>query len=162
MEISDGISTHTKLVGSLRLVLADDSNQNHVYTVPGCVYDPDSPLNISGVPTLGKFFKDSANLNDEFGEDGTTVKSGATKSHLIWDHGKHERHFLHGSSNLPELCLYVGNGYFNAFCTHVHRLLSDKVHYAFSSAYSIQPTPTVELTPQSNVIPYKEGDLDEH
>ena len=34
METADGISTYTKLVVSLRLVLTDDSNRNHVYTIP--------------------------------------------------------------------------------------------------------------------------------
>ena len=162
METADGIGIHSKLVGAQHLVLTDDSNKNHIYTIPGCVYNPDSPLNILGVPTLGKFFKDSASLSNELGEDGTTVKSRATKSHLIWDQGKQERHFLHGPSNLPELCLYVGDGYFNALCTLVYGLLSGKVCYALSSAYSIQPTPTVKRAPQSNLIPYEEGDLDEH
>ena len=142
METAGGISTHTKSVGSLHLVLTEDINQNHVYTIPGCVYDPDSPLHILRVSTLGKLFKDSTNPNNKLGED--TVKSRAIKSHLIWDHSKHERHFLHRSSNLPDLYVYVGNEYFNAFCTRVHRLLSDKVHYAFFSAFSIQPTPTIE------------------
>ena len=44
----------------------------------------------------------------------------------------------------------------------MHRLLSDKVHSMFSSAYSIQPTPPVESTAKSNLIPYEEGDLDKH
>ena len=162
METAESISTHTKLVGLLRLVLTDNSNRNHLYIIPRCVYDPDIPLNILGVPTLDKFSKDSVNPNDELGEDGTTVKSGATKSHLIWDHGKHERHFLHGSRNFPELCLYVDNPYFKICCTCVHKLLSEKVHHAFSSEYSIPPTPTVERTTKHNVIPYTEGDLDDH
>ena len=105
--------------------------------VPGCVYDPDTPLNILGVPALGLFFGDSADDSGMLAADGTTIKSGASKSHFIWDHGKHERHFLHGLSQMPELFLYVGNGYFNAFCTHVDKMLSDKVYYAFSYAYSI-------------------------
>ena len=73
-----------------------------------------------GVLTLGKFVKDSADPNGEFGDDGTPVTYGAAKSHLVWDHVKHKRHLLNDSS-------------FNAFCTHGHSLLSDKVHYAFSS-----------------------------
>ena len=51
--------------------------------------------------------------------DGTNIKSGATKSHLVWDHGKHERHFLHGSSQMPELFFYVCNGYILIHSVHV-------------------------------------------
>ena len=93
--------------------------------------------------------------------DGTNINSGATKSHFIWDHGKHERHFLHGSSRMPELFLYVFNGYFNAFCKRVHKLLSDKVYYAFSSAYSIQPTPTAQEPSNPHLISYEDGELEE-
>ena len=144
METSEGVSTETKLVGPIRLVLTYNSNQNHVYIVPGCVYDPDTPLNILRVPALGSLFGDSADASNMLAADGTNIKSGATKSHFVWDHGKHERNFLHGSNKMPELFLYVDNGYFNAFCTRVHKMLSDKVHYAFSSEYPIQQTPTAQ------------------
>ena len=128
METSEGVSTKTKLFGPIRLVLTDNSNQNHVYIVPGCVYDPDTPLDILGVPALGSFFGDSADASDMLAANGTNIKSGATKSHFVWDHGKQEQHFLHGSSQIPELFIFVGNGYFIAFCTFVHKMLSDKVH----------------------------------
>ena len=98
LETADGVTTKRQLVGTLRLVLTDDSNTNHTYDVPGCVLDPHTPLNILGVPALGTFFKDHANANNPYEDDGTTIKSGATKSHFVWDHGKHERHFMHGSS----------------------------------------------------------------
>ena len=99
------------------------------------MFDPAKPINILGVPALGMLFGDNANTGSHYDEDGTTIKSSGTRSHFIWDHGKHERHFMHGSSLMPELHLYVGHGYFNAFCTRIHKLLIDKVHYAFSSAY---------------------------
>ena len=103
------MSVSTKLVGVIRLVLTDDSNKHHIYDVPGFVYDPDIPLNILGVPCLGKYFDDGADIRNPLDEDGTTVKYGSTKSHFVWDHGKHERHFIHDSSHLPELILYVGH-----------------------------------------------------
>ena len=103
------------------------------------MFDPATPINIVGFPALGMFFGDNDNASSPYDEDGTTIKSGATRSHFIWDHGKHERHFMHVSSLMPELNLYVGHGYFNVFCTRIHKLLRDKVHYAFSSAYSIDP-----------------------
>ena len=60
---------------------------------------------------------------------------------------------------MTELHLYVGHGYFNAFCTCIHKLLRDKVHYAFSSAYSIDPSAAIT---EPHVIPkelgYIEGD----
>ena len=161
LETAKGISTDSKLVGSICLVLTDNSNQNHVYIVPGCVYDPGSLLNIMGLPALVTFFGDSADASNMLASDDTTIKSGATKSHLVWDHGKHERHFLHGSSLMPELFLYVGNGYFSVFCTRVHKMLSDKVHYAFSSAYSIQPTPTAQEFSNPNLISYEDGEMDD-
>ena len=83
METAEGISEETKLVGSLRLVLTDDCNVNHTYIVPECVYDPDTPLNILGVPALGKYFGDNADASDMLASDGTSIKSGASKSHFI-------------------------------------------------------------------------------
>ena len=121
----------------MRRVLTDNANVNHTYEVPGCVFDPDSPINIIGVPYLGKFFGDQSDALHEMG--GTAVCSGSTKSHFIWDHGKHERHFMHGESQLPELYLYVGTGYFEAFTTRIQKYFGDKVHYAFSSAFSLEP-----------------------
>ena len=157
METAEGVSTKTKLVGPIRLVLTDHSNQNQVYIVLGCVYHPDTPLNILGVPALGSFFGDSADASDMLASDGTNINSGATKSHFIWDHGKHNRNFLHVSIQIPELFLYVGNGYFKALCTRVHKILSDKVYYAFSSAYSIQPTPTAQEPSNPHIISYEDG-----
>ena len=89
LETSEGMSVSTKLVGVLCLVLTDDSNKHHIYDVPGCVYEPKSPLNILGVPCLVKYFDDGADIRNPLDEDGTTVKSGSTKSHFVWDHGKH-------------------------------------------------------------------------
>ena len=160
METAEGVSTERKLVGPISLVLTDNSNQNHVYIVPGCVYDPDTPLNILGVPALGSLFGDSADARDMLAADCTNIKSGAPKSHFVWDHCKHERHFLHGSSQIPELFLYVGNGYFNVFCTRVHKMLSDKLYYAFSSAYSIQPTPIAQKPSNPHLISYEDGELE--
>ena len=62
---------------------------------------------------------------------------------------------------MPELFLYVGNGYFNAFCTRVHKVLSDKISYAFSSAYSIKPTPKAQENPSPNLIEYEDGKIEE-
>ena len=116
LETAEGTSTKTHLAGSLRLVLTDDFNEHHSYVVPNCVFDPDTPMNILGIPALGAFFNDSATADSPHDKDGTTITSGASRSLLVWDHGKHERHFMHSSSRMPELHLYVGHGYFDAFC----------------------------------------------
>jgi hypothetical protein len=50
-----------------------------------------------------------------------------------------ERHFNHLNSNLPELLLCSGTGYFQAFCTRVSHFYNNAVAYAFSSAYTIAP-----------------------
>ena len=42
----------------------------------------------------------------------------------------------------------------------VHKLLGDKVHYAFSSAYSTAPENVAQTTPDPHFIPYENGDLD--
>ena len=88
---------------------------------------------------------------------GTQFYGGAARSHFIWDHGNHERHFMHGSSLMPELHLYVGHGYFNSFCTRIHQILREKVHYVLSSAYSIDPSAATTVT---HVIPAKLGDIE--
>ena len=123
----------------------------------GCVFDPATPISILGVPALGTFFDDNANAGSPYDEDGTTMKSGATRTHFIWDHSKHEQHFMHGSSLMPELHLYVGHGYFNTFCTRIDKLLRDKVHYAFLSAHLIDPS---AATTEPHVIPEKPGDIE--
>ena len=90
LETAEGKSVSTKLVGVLRLVLTDDSNKHRTYEIPDCVYDPQSPINILSIPCLGKFFKDGADIQNLLDKDGTTVKSGSTKSHFVWDHSKNE------------------------------------------------------------------------
>ena len=121
------------------------------------MFDPATPINILGVPALGTFFGDNTNAGSPYDEDGTTIKPGATRSHFIWDHGKHKWNFMNGSSLIPELHLYVGHGYFNAFFTCIQKLLRDKVHYAFSSAYSIDPS---AATTEPHVIPAKPEDIE--
>ena len=101
LETAEGMSMSTKLVCVIRLVLTDKSTKQHTYDINGCVYDPESPLNILGVPCLGKYFDNGGDIRNLLNEDGTTVKSGSTKSHFGWDHGKHEGHFIHGSIRFP-------------------------------------------------------------
>ena len=72
-------------------------------------------------------------------DDGTWIPTRANRSHFSWDHGKHEKHFQHGESLLPELWLYRGTSYFKVFCMRMKGYLDDTVHYAFSSVFTISP-----------------------
>ena len=100
LETAEGTSASTKLVDIIRLVLTDDKNEHHTYNISGCIYDPDSPINILGIPALGNFFNDGANINKPLDDGGTTIKSGATKSHFVRDHGRRKRHFMLGASHM--------------------------------------------------------------
>ena len=65
-ETANGTETKIKKVGTLHLQLTDDRGVNHIYDVPGVVYDPDSPYSLLGIPFLSKFFaKDGEFLDDE-------------------------------------------------------------------------------------------------
>ena len=46
LETADEVSTKTQLVGICRLVLTENTNINQTYDVPGCVFYPDTPINI--------------------------------------------------------------------------------------------------------------------
>jgi hypothetical protein len=77
------------------------------------------------------------------------IKSASTTSLFQWDHGKHQRHFKHGSTYLPELLTNKGETYFTAFCTRISKFVDDKINYAFSLAFTTSPNGI----PQPHVIP---------
>ena len=79
----------------MKLILTDDANKHHSYIIIRCVFDPNNPVNILGAPDIGTFFGDNADATNPLAEYGTTIKSGSTKSHFIWDHGRHGGHFMH-------------------------------------------------------------------
>ena len=49
------MTTTTKLVGSMKLILTDNANKYHLYIINHCVFDPNTPVNILVVPALGPF-----------------------------------------------------------------------------------------------------------
>ena len=57
-----------------------------------------------GIPELGRFFGRQEGVPDN-DEDGTWIKSSATKSVFTWDNGTHTRTFYHSERRLPELVL---------------------------------------------------------
>ena len=112
---AEGKTTTIKKVGTICLVLKDDAGINWSYDIPDVVYDPESPYSLLGIPFLGRYFAKNDEAN-EFDND-TWIRSASTNSLFQWDHGKHQRHFAHGSCHLPELLTNEGETYFTAFCT---------------------------------------------
>jgi len=164
VETASGLETKLNHVGILRLELEDDNGTKHSYDVPGVVYDPDSPYCLLGIPFLSEFFA-KKNGDERFDEE-TWILTRATHSHFKWDHGKHERHFRHGQSLLPELWLYQGTSYWKSFCTRIKGVLNDNISYAFSSAFSIEPgheKDALSTTPvvSQDDISVNEGDEEE-
>ena len=138
------VTTHSgndqrqRYVGTFLLQLPDDDGVVHTYKVPDSIYDPHTSYNIIGVSRLSTFFGDVVPGNNPRDLDGTRVMTGGARSHMVWDHGKHELHWMH-KSGLPVLPLYKGTSYFSAFCTRMSKAYDDCINYAFSSSYSISP-----------------------
>jgi hypothetical protein len=99
--IAYGKTTTKKLVGTIHLVLKDDEGKPWSYDIPDVVYDPESPCILLGIPFLSKYFA----RNDEASEFDVQIwiQSALTSSSFQWDHGKHQWHFKHGYTYLPEL-----------------------------------------------------------
>lgn len=53
---AEGEKEHTKMVGTLRVTVHDNSGTPFTYDIPGVVYDKDSPHSLLGVPFLAKYF----------------------------------------------------------------------------------------------------------
>ena len=63
----------------MKLIPTENANKYHLYIIPRCVFDPKRPVNILGVPDLGKFFGDNADATDPLAEDFTAIKSSSKK-----------------------------------------------------------------------------------
>jgi hypothetical protein len=114
-----GRTTTMKLVGSICLVLKDDEGKTWSYDIPDVVYDPEQPCSLIGIPFLGKYFARNDEAN-EFNEQ-TCIQSASTSSLSQWDHGKHQWHFDHVNTYLPELLTNKGETYFTAFYTCISK-----------------------------------------
>ncbi len=141
-----------KLVGTIRLVLKDGKGKTWSYDIPDVVYDPESPYSLLGIPFLGKYFARNYEAN-EFDEQ-TWIQSALTSSFFQWDHGKHQRHFKHGNTFLPEFLTNEGETYSTAFCTCISKFVDDKINYVFSWAFTTSP----DGIPQSHIIPNDDDD----
>jgi hypothetical protein len=145
-----GRTTTVKLVGTIRLVLKDDEGKTWSHDISDVVYDPESPYSILDIPFLGKYFARNNEAN-KFDEQ-TWIQSALTASLFKWDHGKHQRHFKHGNTHLPELFTNEDEVYFTAFCTHISKFVDDKINNAFSLALttSSDGIPQPHLTPNDD------------
>ncbi len=142
-----------KLVGTTCLVLKDDAGKTWLYDIPDVVYDPELPYSLLGIPFLGKYFDRNDEAN-KFNKQ-TWIQSALTSSPFQWDHGKHQRHFKHGNTYLPESLTNEGETYFAAFCTLcISKFVNDKINYAFSLAFTTSP----DGIPQPHVIPNDDDD----
>ena len=72
-----------RYLGTMRLILTDDSNVDHSYEIPNCIYDPNSPVNIDGIPVLEKYFNNAAEGPDAVAEDdGSTILYSGRRYHF--------------------------------------------------------------------------------
>ena len=83
-------------------------------------------------------------------DNGTTILSSDKRFQFSWDHGKHHYCLTHLDSILPSFSLFRGTGCFSAFCLQVESIYSDRVRFAFSSAYSLKPSNNVVSDDESN------------
>ncbi len=133
LENTKGLMVTTKLVGTMCLILVDNGNRHHKYEIPGCVFDPGSLLSILGVPFLCAYFWDGADDEDLYTNNRTNICSGSTKLHVMWNKYKHKYLFMHDATQLPELHLYIGRGYFSPSMTQIEKYFGDKLYYALNS-----------------------------
>ena len=150
-----GTTSKPKYIGTFCCELENNARVRHKYLIPDALFDPNLVYNLIGVPFLGNFF---GQLDDPptCDNSGPYVTSSANKSHLVWNHGKHEQHWHHGPSKLPKIYLYQGNPYFNVFCSCIRTSFKDHIHFAFSSAIS-----TPSETPELYIIPNDDSEIDQ-
>jgi hypothetical protein len=65
-----------KQVGTICLILKDDTGKTWSYDIPDVVYDAESPYSLLGIPFLGKYFARNDNAN-EF-DKTTWIQSAST------------------------------------------------------------------------------------
>jgi hypothetical protein len=107
------------------------------YHIPDDIYNPNSPFDILGIPFFKKFLGREDTPYPTSNNNGKHIQSSASRFHFVWDHGKHECHFMHDDQCLPILRLNTGLNYYQAFCSRVKQSYEDAVHFAFSLVHLI-------------------------
>ena len=140
MKTYKGETENQCYIGTIRLILTDDSNINNPHGIPHCIYDPDSPVTIIGIPVLSAHFNNAASDLDAVAEDdGSKIISSGSCLHFQLDNGKHHHHFTHPDRQLPEISLYQGTNYFSDLCSLNQSVYNNKVNFAFLSDFSLDP-----------------------
>ena len=85
MTTCEGDTAKQRYIGTMQLILIDDSNVDHSYDIPNCIYDPNSPVDIFGITVLEKYFNDASEGPDNVAEDGgSNILSSGFRSHFKW------------------------------------------------------------------------------
>jgi hypothetical protein len=86
--IAYGRTTTVKLLGTIRIVLKDDTGKTWSCDIPDVIYDPESPYSLLGIPFLSNYFARNDEANDF--DETTWIQSALTTFLFQWDDGKHQ------------------------------------------------------------------------
>ena len=124
----------TKRFGSMKVILTDNANKHHSYIIFCCVFDPKTPVNILGVPSLGTFIGDHSDATDLLAEDGTTIKSG-TKNHISFG-------IMAGMSGVLFMDLDIFYNYISLSVIAISQLSApDYINFSQTKCTSLFPQP---------------------
>jgi hypothetical protein len=107
------------------------------HNISDAMYDPNYPSILLRIPFSGRFLGKDDAPHPTSNDDGTFIQLSASCYCLVWDHGKHEHHFMHNKRCLPILHLNTGLKYYQAFCSWVTKSYHNAIHFAFSLVHSI-------------------------
>lgn len=92
--------------GCITLQIKDNDGIQQDIHLENVLYFPDSPVNVFGITSYANQINDS---------DGTWIKTQRSRSHFVWNFGKHELEFEHPQCRLPMITVNVGFKRYKAF-----------------------------------------------
>ena len=101
--------------GTIRINLTDDDGKIHIFILEGCIYHPDSPVNLLSTRRLAEKFLDEDGNPDE----DTRIESRYSTHCLTWCFGQFKKTFPTPVSGLPELIFDEGFQAFQSYCSQV-------------------------------------------
>ena len=101
--------------GTIKVNLADDDGKVHMFLLEGCIYHPDSPVNLLSTRRLAEKFLDEDGNPDE----DTRIESRYSTHTLTWCFGKYKKTFPTPISGLPELLFDEGYDRYKSFLVQV-------------------------------------------
>ena len=69
----DVLSSKTQYIGMMKIILTSHENKNLSYDIAGFVYDPETTINLIGIPFLRDYFGRKDKISNLDG-DGTCIK----------------------------------------------------------------------------------------